>query len=202
MNRKIKALGLTLMAALALTAVMASAASGNFTSSAAHTALHGLQGEQHKFTAGAGIGSITCATGTFSGTLAGTSQPTLVITPHYTNCKDGLGRTVHVNVVGSYEFTSTAGKGLVHMINGGITVTVTGSTNCVITLTAQKSKNNVAYTQSGNNLEVKTTTNNIHSHISGGGFACGTTSTTSSNGTYTGTTLLKGNGGEAKISVH
>lgn len=203
MNRKIKTLGLALLTTLALTAVMASTASANFTSSAAHTVLSGSQVESHKFTAGTGIGAINCTTVSFSGTAAASSEPTQVVTPTYANCKDSLGRTVDVNTSSAeYMFTSTAGKGLFHIIGGHITITVTGSTNCVITITAQNNKNNVAYTQEGNHLKYATGTNNIHTHISGGGFACGTESKTCTNGTYTGTTLMKGDGGVAKISVH
>jgi hypothetical protein len=202
MNRKIKALGLALVAALALTAVMASTVSANFTSTTEHTVLSGNQVESHRFTAGVGVGAISCATITFSGTVVGTSQATWVLTPIYAGCKDSLGRTVHVAVAAKYELTSTAGKGLVHITGGNIVVTVTGASNCVITITPQNSKNNVTYTQEGNNLKLTTTTNNIHSHISGGFFACGTSSTTSTTGTLSGTTLMQGNGGATKISVH
>ena len=203
MNRKIKALGLALMAALALTAVMASAASAQFTSTSKHTNLTGGQVTTHKFTAGTGIGAITCTTATFNGTAASESETTQVVTPSYAGCKDSLGRTVHVSVGTSrYEFTSGAGKGLVHIIGGPIVLTVTGSTHCTITITSQTGNNNVAYAQKGNNLEVTTTTNNIHSHIAGGGFACGTSNTTSSTGSYTGATIMEGNAGATKISVH
>ena len=202
MNRKLKTLGLGVVAALALTAVMASTASANFTSTAAHTTISGTSVESHKFTAGTGIGAISC-TLTLSGTLSGTSQPTMVLTPIFANCKDSLGRTVHANTgTAKFEFTSTAGKGLFHIIGGSITFTVTSVFHCTITITPQTGKNNVSYTQEGNNLKLTFNTNNIHSHISGGPWACGTSATTSSTGTLTGTALLQGNGGAARISVH
>ena len=202
MNRKIKALGLALVAALALTAVMASTASANFTSTAAHTLLFGSQVGEHKFTAGTGIGAISCKKATFTGTALG-NMSSQKVKPAYSECKDSLGRTVHVNVgTTEYEFTSTAEKSLVHIINGPIVLTVTGSTHCTITITTQQAKNKVTFTQEGNKLKVTTATDNVHSHIAGGPFACGTSSTTSATGTYIGTTLMEGNSGNAKISVH
>ena len=206
MNRKIKALGLALVAALALTAVMASAASANFTSTAAHTVLSGSQVGEHKFTAGTGIGAISCKKLTFAGTGTSTSEPTRKIKPSYSECKDSLGRIVHVNTgTAEYEFTSTGAKGLFHIVGGNITFTVTGSNHCTITYTsgaANINKTKVSYTQEGNKLKTVTSTDNIHSHIAGGAFACGTNSTTSVQGTYFGTTLMEANGGFAKISVH
>jgi hypothetical protein len=214
MNRKIKALGLALVAALALTAVMASTAAANFTSSAAHTTLHGVQqGEGHQFTAGEGIGAINCKTATFSGTATGTSVSTVTIKPTYENCKDSLGRVVHItkNTL-EYHFLSTASKGFVTM-TGEIELTVTTSFgHCTIliqghrtvngTTVPDQTINGITYAQSGNDLLVTTHSNNITSIVEGSGFACGTTKTHQTNGTYIGSTLMKGNGGAAKISVH
>ena len=202
MKRKIKALGLALVAALALTAVMASTASANFTSTASHTLLFGSQVGEHTFTAGPGIGAITCKKATFNGTALG-SFSSWKVKPIYDECKDSLGREVHVDEGATeYEFTSTAEKSLVHIVNGPIVLTVTGKTHCTITITSQQAKNKVSYAQEGNKLKVTTATDNVHSHIAGGGFACGTTNTTSATGTYVGTTLMEGNSGNAKISVH
>jgi hypothetical protein len=215
MNRKIKALGLALVAALALTAVMASTASAQFTSSAAHTTLSGSQATAHQFTAGTGIGAITCTTASFAGTATGTSTHTQVVAPTYANCKDSLGRTVDITKNSlSYTFTSgaTAGetKGNVD-VTGEIVLTVTTSFgHCTITIKGPQTNNGISYTNShetkvGETMQkgvlVTTNTNNVHSSIAGGGFACGTSATTSSTGTYTGTTFMVGNGGAATISV-
>jgi hypothetical protein len=203
MTLKIKTLGLALVAALALTAVMAPTASAQFTSSAAHTTLHGEQTTTHKFTAGTGIGAITCSNVTFSGTQTGTSTSTITIIPIYgPTCTDSLGRVVHVytNTL-EFHFKSGADKGKI-TLTGHITLTITtGFGHCTITIGGKQNVNGVSYAQSGNNVMVTTNSNNIHSTIEGGGFACGTSSTTSTTGTYTGTTEMKGNGGAAKISV-
>src|SRR3954453_13126535 len=93
MNRKIKALGLALMASLALTAVLASAASaaGTFTSSSTHTILSGTQTTAHEFSAGSGFGKIKCSTATFAGTSSATSETHQTITPTYEGCTDSFG---------------------------------------------------------------------------------------------------------------
>jgi hypothetical protein len=201
MNRKFKILGFTFMA-MALMAVMASAAQAQFTSSAAHTTYAGAQSTRHQYTAGTGIGAMDCTTASFSGTGSGTSAVASTIYPTYSGCRDSLGRNVHVtknSLVGTS--TSGAGKGLVHL-DGEIILTVTtGFGHCTITLKAQNSVNGVTYTNESGKVKVTTHSNNVHSTIVGGGFACGTSSTTSTNGTYTGTTVIAGNGGAATISV-
>jgi hypothetical protein len=204
MNRKIKALGLALVAALALAAIMAPSASANFTSSAAHTTLHGYQATTHKFTAGTGIGAMSCATATLAGTQSGTSSSTWTIMPTYgPTCEDSLGRVVHVitNTL-YYDFLSTGSKGKL-TLTGEIIFTVTSQFgHCTLKWQGPQTLNGISYTQSGNDLLVTFNTNNITSSITGGGFACGTSATHSSTGTYTGSTPMKGNASTAKISVH
>ena len=204
MNRKIKALGLALVAALALTAVMASTASANFTSTVAHTTLSGSATESSmRLTAGAGVGAINCTT-TFHGTVAGASVPTWTVKPTYgPTCTDSLGRTVHVTTnTLEYHFLSTASKGSL-TVTGDIEYTVTsGSGHCTITTKGHQTFNGISYTKSGNDLLITFNTNNITVEMHGGFFACGTSATHSATGTLTGSVLMKGNGGAANISVH
>jgi hypothetical protein len=205
MNRKLKSSGLVFVA-VALTVVMASAAQAQFTSSVHHTISSGSQKEVHKFTAGTGIGAIACTTATFSGTSSATSAAVGSITPTYSGCKDSLGRTIDVTkntLVGTS--TSGAGKGTMHL-DGEIVLTVTGSTHCTIAMNGAQAVNGMNYKNLGgtSGVEVTTTTNNVHSSIAGGFFACGTSSTTSSTGTYTGTTIVTGKdtgGSPVAISV-
>jgi hypothetical protein len=203
MNRKIKALGLALVAALALTAVMASTASAQFTSSAATTTLHGEQTTTLQITQGTGVGAMSCATATFSGTQSGTSASTLTIKPTYgPTCVDSLGRTVHItkNTL-EYHFLSGADKGKL-TLTGEIEYTVTSAFgHCTITTRGHQTLNGISYMKSGNNLLITFNTNNITGEAHGGGFACGTSATHSATGTLTGSILMKGNGGAANISV-
>src|SRR4051812_13118416 len=106
----IKILGLALLAAFALTAVLASAASAQFTSNKEHTILSGSQkeGTNDVFSAGEGFGAITCENGTFNGTLVNKSETSVVLTPTYENCKDSFGRTVHTHTTETSTWTSSS----------------------------------------------------------------------------------------------
>jgi uncharacterized membrane protein len=207
MNRKIKALGLALVAALALTAVMASVASAQFTSDKEHTILSGEQkkGTNDVFTAGSGFGGITCETATFSGTSTGTSAETQVITPNYSNCEDTFERVVDLdNSSLTYTFTSGAGKGTVH-VTGSMTLTVTsgGTVVCTVEIKAQNGNNGISYTNLGGTKGVETTTHstNVKSTTSGGFFNCGVSNGEHTNGTYDGTSVIVGTGTDGKVAA-
>jgi hypothetical protein len=163
MNRMLKA-GIAFAAALALTAVMASVASAQFTSTKEHTILSGSQkvNTNDVFSAGEGFGGITCQEATFSGTSTGElnektktyETATQVITPTYKNCKDSFGRTVDIdngeaedkNTL-TYTFTSGLGKGTVH-VSGSMTLTVTsgGSVICTVKIKSPQTNNGISYT--------------------------------------------------------
>jgi hypothetical protein len=215
MNRKIKALGLALVAALALTAVMASAASAQFTSDKDHTLLHGIQTTSHVFTAGSGFGGISCTTATFSGTGTGTHEAgpptrynssTQVVNPTYSGCKDTFGRTVHVHNNLTYTFLSGASKGSVE-VTGSMSLTVTsggGAVICTVTIVTPQTNNGISYTNEGGKVKVTTNTSNVKSVTAGGSLNCGVANGEHTGGTYTGTTVMNGEGTDgsaASISV-
>jgi hypothetical protein len=214
MNTKFKALGLTFAAALALTAVMASAAmaSNGFTSSAASTELHGEQEGKHEFTASAssGFGGITCTTVTFAGTGSGTFQTSQTIMPTYAGCEDSFGRTVDV-ATNSLHFVFTVTGidknetpiGIVH-VTGHIELTVTtGGTHCKVTISAEQTQGGIIYHNLGgtNGVRVTTATTEVISTTSGGFFACGISNGEHKDGEYTGTTLMKGTSGGEPIPI-
>jgi hypothetical protein len=212
MNRKIKALGLALVAALAMSAVAASASQAEFHSSAAHTILSGSQVGNHVFTVGGGFGAIECETANFSGSSTKVTEADQTITPEYKGCFDSFERTVHVNMGGAqYTFTSpaaTTGNANVHVVGGPITISVTsgaGATICTVTIKEQ-TNNNIVYHNLGgtNGVTVTTNTNNVKATTSGGFLNCGVSNGEHTGGTYTGHTTMKGvnTAGEAvSISV-
>jgi hypothetical protein len=200
MNSKLKALGLALVAALALTAVMASAASAQFTSNKEHTIISGFQQEKnHVFSAGSGFYSISCSTILVNGTLIGTNDADLTITPTYETCKDTAGRTVDVdNSKLTYTFTRTgavAGTpvGEIH-VSGGITFTTTsgGSVVCTTVIKVPQSINGVTYHDNGSGIKVTTGASNVISTTSGGILNCGISNGEHTAGTYDGTTNMTG----------
>jgi hypothetical protein len=214
MHRKLKALGLALVAALALTAVMASAASAQFTSNKEHTIISGSQKEKTNdvFTAGEGFGGITCENATFSGTGVTKNDADQTILPSYSTCKDSFGRTVDIDNSKTnpltYTFTSDGkGGGSVH-VSGEMTLTVTsgGSVICTVVIKNGQTNNGITYTNLGGTKGVETTTHatNVISTTSGGFFNCGISNGEHTAGTYDGTSVVTGkdtSGAAAEISV-
>jgi hypothetical protein len=200
MNRKLMALGLALVASLALTAVMASAASAKFTSGTAHTILTGTQTTTEKFTPGSGFGAISCTTATFSGTTTATEEADWTIKPTYSGCKDSLGRTIDIdNESLTYTFTTNTNAGGTSNVDvsGSMKMTVTNSSGtvvCTVTTTSPQSDNGITYKNLGgtNGVEVTHNTSNVQNTIEGGFFNCGTSTTTATAGTYNGSTIVKG----------
>ena len=193
MNRKIKALGLALVAALALNAVMASTASAQFTSSSTHTIYSGVQEGNLLFTAGEGFGSMKCTTVTVAGTSSSTNAADLTITPTYAGCSDSFGRTVHVDNTLTYTFTKTGTSGgtpigSIH-ISGSLTLTTTssGSVVCTVHFIAPQTVNGITYHNSGSGLKLTVAIVTLKSRTTGSFFSCGLAEGEHTEGTITGT---------------
>lgn len=196
-----------LASALALMMFLAATASAQFTSSAEHTIWSGSQTEAHKTTFGSGIGGISCTTVTFSGTATNKSESTYTLVPTIDGCKDSFGRTVHIikNTL-EYHLLSGASKGS-FTVTGELIQTVTsGVPDCTITTQGDQTDNGFIYANRGgtNGIELTTNTNNIKSSVEGGFFACGTSTTSNTAGTYTGKSVYTGKdtaGNPVAISV-
>ncbi|HKH63859.1 MAG TPA: hypothetical protein VKA35_00185 [Solirubrobacterales bacterium] len=204
MTRKIKALGLALVASLAMSALVASAAQAEFHSTTAHTILIGNQTTTHKFTVGSGFGAITCKKAEFTGTSTVTTETSQVITPHYKECTDSFGRTAHVTVSAGtvFRFTTpvkTTEAAEVHF-EGTITIEVTNGSGvviCDVHITSQ-TNNNIIYHNVASGVEVTTNTTNVATTTSGGSLNCGVSDGAHTGGSYTGNTLTKGTDTEGK----
>lgn len=174
-----------------------SAQAAEFHAGAAHTILSGEQIGEFKFTAGTGIGSVTCSTFKISGTTSATTESSQVVTPELKGCKDSLGRTAHITMNGTFRHTaptSPTGQAFWHL-EGTMTIEITASPPCVFHLGPQTwngtTYHNVAWWQFWRR---KTTiaTNNAQSTITGGFFSCGTSATSSTTGTLTGELEVSG----------
>jgi hypothetical protein len=215
MDTKLKALALALLAALALTAVMASAAMAEkgFTSSLANPTLHGEQEGNHEWTASAssGFGGMACATVTFLGTGPGTFSTSQTITPTYAGCEDSFGRTVDV-VTNSlhYIFTVTGTDeggtpiGNVHVTGHIQLTTTTGGTHCTTTISAEQTQGGVTWHNlSGtNSIRITSATSETISTTSGGFFACGISNGEHTDGEYTGNTVMEATEGTISVDAH
>jgi hypothetical protein len=121
MIRNLKALGLSLVAVLALGAMMASAAQAApfFHSESAPAIQKGTEVEKNKFTTASG--TVECAS-TFRGTTTSTTTTTVTMKPTYSNCTafGFVGATIDVNECG-YMF---------HLVENSSPATATVDLEC------------------------------------------------------------------------
>lgn len=202
MNRKLKTLGFALVAALALTAGMASAASAQFTSNKEHTLFSGSQEGTHTITFGEGFGGFYCETVVFGGTVGSKNAVDLKLSATYANCKSTWG-PIHVdNQEFAYTFTT---DGTVH-VSGTLTLTVTNGGPCTIVFKSPQTNSGITYDNLGgtSGIRLTTRTTDFISTTTGGFFYCGIQNGEHPNGTYHGATVIAGkdtSGAAASISV-
>ena len=145
MNRKLKALGLALIAVLAMGALSASAASaGTFHSEiATDTVIKGEQIGTDVFTVNAG--TVKCNEAKYNGNQAGATATTVKVTPEYSECTafGFVNTTIHSKQC-TYEFS---GDNLDVVIGcpAAEPITVTAF-NCWITVPSQTLAGAITYT--------------------------------------------------------
>jgi hypothetical protein len=217
MSLKLKAFGLGLIAALAMSAmavVNATATTGgHFTSENSHTILSGLDDASNppKFHA-FGL-TVTCKHATYSST-AGLTETSISVSAVYGECSTSLGgsATVHMNGC-TYVFTIGTNPATTdqttHLVCPGQGPVITAQSpfsshaangyDCVLEVTPnQTPTGGVVYETggtagSGHDIVVNATTTGIHTVILTGGFAaCGTSSTTTATGQLTGKATVTG----------
>lgn len=212
MTRNLKALGLALVAVLAMGAVMASAASASFDSEIEKTTIEGEQPAEskHKFTVEAGSTecstakfhslSSTTTTGPVTGTLSGSvyTSASLTIEPIYDNCTNSLLGEVNVKENGChYRFTAgetissttTAGSVHVECHEGKVieVVRASGFNPCTIKVGPQTLGGIVYHNEgSGSTRDVLVTANVEGLKYSQSGLLCPGGTGNFENGTYKG----------------
>jgi hypothetical protein len=188
MTCKFKSLGLVSAAVLAMSALGASAASaGEFHSANAPATITGTQSVSHVFTTNAG--AVTCKSATFSGTQSGKTATEITMTPTYKDCTAFGFINVPIDTNGcAFRFLSNGTTVIECPFGPEIEITVP---KCTISIGPQHLASGMSYTTTGSapNRAITTDTN-----ISGIEYdECGTVRT---NGTYSGSTSLKGSAGE------
>ena len=129
MTRNLKVMGLALVAMFAMSAVLASAASAQFTAEGAAT-LKVSGNAMQKFRPKAGGTAIECTTAATDNTaIAGTSASSITATPTYSNCESILGQPTEIDMNDChYRFTMTPSSttGEVHLeCDTGKEITIT-----------------------------------------------------------------------------
>jgi hypothetical protein len=205
MFRSLKAIGLVIAAVAAFSAVAASAASAaEFHSEATTTAISGEQTTTHVFKTDPG--EVTCTKATFSGTQSTKTSPSQTITPKYEGCHIIVaGFTISMTVDFAtnecdYEFTATGEVHIKCNKNQETGVIVSGS-GCKVTVPAQ-TVNSVEYvnTNAGSSRDIDVVAKGAGIRYSYSGFTCGS-GTNTTNGTYTGTTTVKGSSGGKQVGI-
>lgn len=165
MNRKLKALGALLSAALMVGAIAVVSASaeeepgGHFVSSVSHTLLRGTSHAVNPLELKDPAGNVFCPTQNYHGTVNAPTVESVTVTPTYgTDCIiTGTTNTVHVDMNGcQYTFTvrkTSTKDSTVHLVcpaGQSVTLTVTlehtNTVACIIHLPPQTPKGGVVYT--------------------------------------------------------
>jgi hypothetical protein len=205
MIRKMKVIGLAVVAVLALTAVSASAASAaEFHSEVSSTKLEGSQTTANIFAITGTSVKTTCAVATFAGTQTGLTSPTATVHPTYSGTGGGK---CELSPLGEAEVvTGTATAGCNYVLNatsGAVEIECTSGKSieikapgCTIKIAGGQTVNGVTYTNTGSGTTrgITVTANVSGIAYTSSGLLCGTFGISSSgtNSTYTGAVAVKG----------
>jgi hypothetical protein len=194
MIRNTKILGLAIVAALALTAVMASAASAtNFTAASFPVKISGTQSSAHKFVVAGG--TVTCKVASFSGEATAPSE-TQTINPIYDECTafGFVGATVtgFSSTTCDYKLFASGSSNL-ECKSGDVQI---DAGTCTVTLQNQTGLTKTTYVNNASGTVTAThNVTGIHATVTAG-FGCPIgppeTKITYTNAEYTGTTTLEG----------
>lgn len=191
MIRNLKALGLALVATMALGAVAASAASAQptFSAEGEHAILDVVSNETQTFNI-PGAGTVNCEKVSVEATILSAEESTseLKATPTYSEC-EAFSIEAHIDFTGCwYLFTA---NGEVHILcppgsTIDIKVTLFGSKfNCV--MVEEQSVNEVAYSNKEGHVNLEPNVSGIKSTVEG---VCG--NETNNEGTYKGNVTVAG----------
>jgi hypothetical protein len=213
MTRKVKMLGLALVAVCAVGgagAQGAGAATDDFHAEEAPVTLTGSQEGEHVFTLEGN--EFKCTTVTFHGTMSTTTATEITLTPHYTGCKFGsLNATMDTtgcHIILDGETTPSTGDAHVYLdcTSGNIKTTMSG---CTITFNNDQTLTGVTYDNVDNNggdtREITITHTVTHLAYSASGFGCGLAGIKTgahTDGTYVGNTIVTGEEDEVANPQH
>jgi hypothetical protein len=207
MIRNLKSLGLALVAVLAMSAVVASAAHAvpQYTASSYSATATGANNKGGETFTTSG-GTVTCDSH-FQGTLSAASS-TLTVTPNYSNCEafGFLSADVHENGC-TYVFHATSKLSTDHYSSSvdivcpaGKTMVITASA-CEVSVGAQNGLSSVT-TQNlaGGQVTVVPNVGNITMNVTKDGFGCPFSSTGHTKGTYHGDVVISSKTAEIAVS--
>lgn len=191
MIRKFKAIGLTMVAVFALTAVSASAAqAATFMSEGNVTA--SITADQEGTNVFSVEGSeVKCTTAHFA-TAGEVSSPTenIEVHPEYSGCTAFGFLSATVNTEGCNYILNANGTVTVTCSSGHV-ITIKGGT-CEATVGSQGPLSGISYTNTSGKVKVSSNVTTIATTKTKDGIGCPFNGTGSTTGTYTGTVLAEG----------
>lgn len=214
MNHALKVLGLSLLAALALGGLTASAASAEFFVFTSETEKSTLSGEQSgASTFKVDAGSFKCESATFIGEMEQEGAVELALAPEYKSCSfagvSGSEVAMHschyIFRVVSREGTTNKGDGVVDCEEAGDKITFTakvaGVTKCTVDVREQESLSEIKFENEGSPQKVKAIINLSgvkYEQTAGTGLGACAKAENTTNGTYESTVAIKDLSGETQ----
>ena len=202
MNRKLKALGLALVAVFALSAMSAATASAELFHAGAHGTVVGTNVGEEVFTTTAG--TVKCKSATYTGTSATNTPGSQTVKPVYKECTAfGFVNTVIDPGTCEYRFNTPVNTtSTVDIINCGANGVVVTAFNCEVTIPNQTGLSHVVFSNvagsSPEHIQANVTISGItyiqHSKSFPGCNEAGTNGVKTSlhhEGTYHGTNTIK-----------
>lgn len=203
----IKMLGVAMVAALALSAV-ASASAAEFRGATSPVTVTGSQSTTHKFTVEGS--TVTCTTATFSSAATAVPTSEVLITPVYKGCTafgiagatvsmNGCQYKFHSGPPGTVDFVCSSGKTVISVSTflGKCKVEVPGSN-----ASKNQGLGGVTYTNTpAGKVTVGANVTGITAEIVESTGICPLTKGTVTNASYSGETIVEGNGGATAIEV-
>ena len=207
MIRNFKAMGLAVVAVLAMSALVASSASAQFEAETVPVTVTTSSNSMQKFAVAVGQTPIECTTLKSKGTQSVTPSTTFTTHPEYSNCETFLGQEVTVNTTGcNYVFHvskgSTSGTTDVEC-EAGKTIVITVGSICTYTIGTQTGLSSVSFKNTGSGttreIIVEPNVTGIKSTLTTNDFFC----PTPGSGTYTGNSVSTGenSAGTAHIGI-
>jgi hypothetical protein len=211
MIRNLKALGLAVVAVLAMSVVVASAAQAAPVVTISAGASVSVHATGENIGEKLSIDGVTteCKTSHYTGTATSGSS-TLTLNPTYTGCTlAGTGLTVHVTTTGcGYLFhlqnkSGSTNNASVDIECGASPIKIEGTgTSCVATIGAQSGLSNVSGTNDATDVTIKSNVSGIKATVVTDGFLCPFNGTgAKTGGTYTSTGYLTGTAASGTIQV-
>jgi hypothetical protein len=213
MTRTLKALGLALVTAFALSAAAATAASAEsfaFHSEIQHTNLTGAGEGTSTFVGDAG--TLECKTAKYEGTMTSQESTSLALSPLFESCTAALFSadvsmngcqfvlTASTKEGGTYkaamDISCSEGKSITML------TTLSGVTKCTIHIPAQTLSGVTVSEVSEGDVKAAASISGIkYSQTPGTGFGACAKAENTTNGTYSGVAIIAGSLGEAQVNV-